>query len=281
MIIAKAGSKQEIEDKLNKGADLIELQLLDKNTENFIEYSNKIYSVHTMIDNISGRVITLEDNDMWNREKLDEAFYIANTIGEKENKHIGVIVHNGLGYSKLFRLGVFELCYTKLERALHTYKYTKAFIKNSSVINSSGIYGIDIESNELVEVIKKLKDKSYYSDRIYGLLDIVHAMSSSRLLEMTYGTSSLISYEDYFKEYANIIKEIHFGNIVNLGLNSNEYKVIFDDTNKSDKEFLKLSVDLINKYMSNIPICVDIHEDNSLNAVNFEKIVKMLKLYIQ
>ena len=97
MIIAKASSKQEIEDKLNKGADLIELQLFDKNTENFIEYSNKIYSVHTIIDNISGRVVTLEDNDIWNREKLDEAFYIANTIGEKENKHIGVIVHNGLG----------------------------------------------------------------------------------------------------------------------------------------------------------------------------------------
>lgn len=276
--IAKADSGVAVIDKLKKGADLIEVQLLNKNTnEDFTVYADKIYSVHSMLDKKFDRTVNLEDSDNFSLKNLREAFRIANEIGKKANRNIGVVIHNGIGLEKMQKLGVMDYAFSKIERLLREFEYTELFVENPSMICENGIYNNDLKSSELIEVVKELRRKSTCGDRIYSLLDTVHAMASSRLLELIYGYKSDKTYEEYFKDYAKFTKEIHFANIINKGLYNGEHGVAFRDNNEEDDNYFDLTLGLIQKYMTDINICLDIREDDYSNAINFEKTLKRMK----
>lgn len=275
--IAKADSIEAIKDRLSKGADMIEVQLLKHNLGvNFDEYADKIFSVHSLLDNNSDE-ISLENSDKRTLEQLRLAFELGDRLGKLSNKKVGVIIHNGIGLDKMNKLGVIEYTFTRIERLLREFENTELFLENSSLACKNGIYNTDLLSDELIEVVKELKRRSTCSDRIYGLLDVVHAMSSSRILELIYAKDSDLTYENYFKDYAEYTKEIHFANIINKGLSNHEHGVSFREGNEKDDKFFDMTVSLIDKYMPNVNICLELKEDDYSNAVNFEYVLKRLR----
>lgn len=277
--IAKADSVVAIEDKLSKGADWIEVQLLNKNCdEDFIKYYEKVYSIHSKLDKDDfNRTVNLEDSDDFSLSNLREAFELANKIGERANRRIGVIIHNGIGLDKMEKLGVMNYAFSKIERLLREFECTELFIENPSIACTAGIYTSDLESSELIEVVKELKRRSTCNDRIYSLLDTVHAMASSRLLELIYGYNSDKLYEKYFQDYAEFTKEIHFANIINKGLSNHEHGVAFREGNPDDDKYFEMTLRLIKKYLINANVCLEIREEDYTNAVNFENTLKRIK----
>lgn len=274
MIIGRVSNINDIEDKFNNGLDMLELELSEDNMNLRLDgYEDKIYSISNRLNSYR-KTILLEDDDKKANEYMEIIFKKADAIGKKSDRRVGVIVENDIGVEKLKNIGVLKKIYDKIERLLSIYDNTELLIENSNFKCGMSIYSNALLSSEYISVIEELRKIEVCKDRVYGLLNIMNAMASSKMLEMLYGKVDWLYYEDYFKDYASLVKYIRFGNIINKGLYNNEYDVGFRDGNSDDEKFFKFTLDMIKRYIPNSNICIGV---SGCSISNIEKILKNLK----
>ncbi len=281
-IVAKTEMrKAEFIDRLKRGADSLEIQLLPKPNDNMkllLPYTDKVHVVHTMLDHGIGREVEFEDMDDWAVAQLDEGFKIAQAFSQRK-RMVGVVMHLQTGYTYLKQHQMFQPAFLKLETMLEKYPNTYALIENGMIVGKNNGFNVGFNGREFAECVRKIREMSRYPDRIFSLLDTTHTKSNA-IIESQIFRKALWEdiYESWFKDASDTLREIHFANCINLGIGEGEHAVDFKDDIAS-REFFKLSMKMAENYCSNGILCIEVYEKNYMYAKNFSHIRSMIQKY--
>lgn len=285
-IIAKAASNKAVLDKMQKGADGIEWQLISNGNTTIDEIISPIVNVHTILtqdldiclDRALNSYLGIEDIKTYNY--LIEALELANDLGQQQNKMINVITH--------FYFGEFvqkmEIWKEWLEHLLEKYNYCNVLIENSSTFFKTGevrnMTAPDIIPNIVLKLQSIISDK--YKERLGSVLDICHMLNSIRVSNILFKNDFLYyNYVDekeqimkYFKSYSSTCLTVHFNNSNGLGLYGKNHGCIFEYSEYSLFDYL------MKNYMKYIPkakLVLEVYEKDVDEAYNFAKLTDMIR----
>lgn len=279
-IIAKSGpAEEELKDRLERGADGIEIQLMHWRPidEASIRYhAGSIRSIHTDLDYKQDRGLYITDSDQWGREVLEKGFMLAQDAAAAEQHHepVGVVLHVGEGLKTIDRRGGLDSIRKKAEW-LNNYKDTCLYLENGM-----GTYGSGYEYEgkaELIDMIGTLTPAKSVFDTIHAWnAAYVHVLlCEPELSPAEFHREVEERYERLFKIWSSMhseCAEIHFANAIGNGKIGCRHGVMFRDYAPEDERYFGMTMSFIDKYFRNVPICIEVKEDDYRHAENFSGI---------
>lgn len=298
-ILAKSAlNKEQINAKVEKHADGIEIQLLSElidgkighyhlakdvyDLENLKKYD--IYCVHAPILSFYGLSdVNLEDMvDTEDFLLLDQVFYVANTIGEYHNRKTVIIVHSEMNRDKMIGLGdTWKKVLNAVGCLLFKYPYTELAIENITPLRNAHSKPLWLANNfkfDNVVMAKELR-KQLKTDRVGTVLDICHARITERymtkLYELLGDKPEDYSLENYFKENKEVIKLIHLADMKGSGFGKGEHGTPFEDTRESLRE-LNHFIDLYMDNGYNCLVTLEVSETDYIKSDGFTESNRLL-----
>lgn len=292
-IIAKAASEHAVLDKLNRGANGIEWQLISTANVNVGTLHLPIYNVHSRLQNGDDVCLDKAYNDFLGIKSSDyisdshnsyvyliEALELGNWLGEMQDIQINVIVHYYYG----------ELVQNKknfadwLKELFYEYPRCNILVENSCALNRN----FRLRNMYLPEAVPLFVETlrtelgERYAYRLGSVLDICHMLSSYRVMELVFKydglSDKIISLDDYildyFKLYSKTCGTVHFNNATNLGINPLNHGTIF---NENDMKLFHNLMHLYVKYLPNARLVLEVREDNVDVAYNFEYLCHLIR----
>ena len=300
-IIAKSALAQDqIKAKLNIGCDGIEIQLCNellgpKGIHDWIEIDKiakldkfigkNIVTIHApILQGESGDPVLewlVNDSDV---KLLDQIFYIANFIGDKEDRDIRIVIHSEASFEMLNHNGQWPKIVTVVGQMLEKYPRTVMCIENVTPIRkiSSGSI-IQVSNNfydDNVKMCKALR-KALKTDRIGVVLDTCHQTITEKYMNLIYALSPHLKIPDYsidyyMKTYAPYLKIIHLADARDNGYGKN-HGIPFTEPEKFNH-----IMDLICKYADeDCYITLEVMEEDYLFNKNYRKQKQMVDSYFE
>lgn len=281
-IIAKTEMKRdEFIDRLSRGADSLEIQLLPKKSEDpelLLPYADKVRTIHSTLDYASNRSVDFEDMDYWASANLDDAFRLAQFFSQGK-RMIGIVIHLHTGLKYLEDHNMFEPAFLRLEATLKKYPNTYILIENGMLANHD-TFSPGFNSKQFSDTVRKVREMSSVPDRIFSLIDTTHAKSNS-IIEAQIFRKALWTdiYESWFRDASDTLREIHFANCIDLGLDKGEHGVDFNTEDQASREFFRLSMGMVDTYAPESLMCIEVSEKDYKHAENFSHIRGMIQRY--
>lgn len=273
--------------KLNKTG--IELQLLGDFQDTPLTTSEYISIIGDNISDIKAIHVPLKKNEevveiqMLNdyaiRDLFERVCEIAEAISNINKNKMLIVIHNR------WSLEDYKNCNNDTESIIKFLKYLldkypsiKIGIENVvSYIPHSKTFSNGSLPN-YVDVVKFFRNE-LKTDRIGSVLDTCHAIASLRILNLMENIESLdlgINLEDFFKVNKNICFLIHLANVDGLGFNKGTHGIGFEN----DKDILSEIIKLYNKYLCEVPITLEVMENNYIDCLTYVENYKLLLNYI-
>lgn len=239
-IIAKAASNKAVLDKLEKGANGIEWQLISKGNTIVDEIILPIVNVHTILakdfdiclDRALNSYLGIEDIKSY--DYLIEALELANVLGQRQNRMINVITHISFGEF----VQKMETWKEWMEYLLDKYSYCNILIENSSTFFKTGKVRNMTSPDIIPNIVSKLQSivNPKYQNRLGSVLNICHMLNSIRVSKILFNSDSLYyntidereQILNYFKSYSNTCLTVYFNNSYGLGLSGKSHGCIFE-----------------------------------------------------
>lgn len=283
IITAKSTPDIEIDDKINRGFNNIEIQLVKERIDNndyfdSISRGANIVSVHTpLLDKID-----VEVNHIFN-ETYYNMFYdtciIAQKYAEYYKHDIIVILHNGLSRSNwIDNYILIEKLAKMFKEIINIFPNLKFAIENTTPYsNSIASEGTEVED---AAYVAKQMNKILNTNKFGVVIDICHLMMTRRYKKACLGDYpellNLKSFEDSFKESNGLLFVMHLNNCANMGC-KNDHGIPFDESNEEDMKVLQDVITQYLKYGNNAIISLEVREDDYFNCVNVVKTYKALE----
>ena len=252
-IIAKAAlSEAQINVKRSIGCDGIEIQLLnelkgigdhewlDANSKfNLTDFIGKnIEVVHAPILKSAGDTLIEWIADLDDMKLLDQVFYIANFIGEMEQRDIRVIFHSETSVAALEDTAQgFTRIAGVIKYMLEKYPFTILCIENVTPFRGLDKGGVPRLANNYycdnVEMVKALREYCY-TKRIGVVLDTCHQGITEMYMNKIYDLAPEyekpdFSLEHYFKEYSPYLEIVHLSDFDGCGYGKGKHGISFED----------------------------------------------------
>lgn len=283
-IIAKSAPKKlDLNEKMKKGCDGIELHITDK-LFNSKSYENEfsegirllkdypIYSVHSPLS----EMMDINIIELYTLEKyilMDKTFKLANLCGKMHKKIIPVVIHNNENLNNIFKMDKNgEELIDTIKSLLNKYPYTSLAIENVTPFNLlNDLFLSNGFLFENVEIAKWLT-RELKTDRVGTVLDLCHAEISVNFLNVIKKDFEFYkdyTIEDYFKVNKDIVTLIHFNTMSGNGYGKG-HGIGYNIDNPKDCEKLSIIMSYYNKYLKDTPLVLEVKEDDYHNCVNYE-----------
>lgn len=292
VIAGKGADAGEIQDRLKKGADCIEVQLLDssasrENISGMLEYAPYIRAVHTILSKSEGEVTVHGIGKEWSKEALEEAcrfgeeIYSAASTGE----HIGIVLHCAFGKEDTKRYcDTTDHIVRGLRPVLEQYPHCDLWIENGAEP-----YTCHQSPENLAEEIKDIMTglNRTHPGRTGAVLDTCHALMVSEMHRRMYpkgGASVTDWYIRYIRAFAPIVKEVHFSDgRTGTDMIGKDHGIHFDrnDLQSMARFNAAMTAMLCLKYFDRAIICIEIREQDYYNAENFASMRRMILGFLQ
>lgn len=279
VLIAKADSAEHITDRIKRGADGIEIQLLDRKgvkkltiedvKENIDKFS-AVTSVHSALSDSIGEV-DIAYGCAENNKYLCDAFDIAELIGEDFGKCIGVVVHNTLTFKEYKKFDLFDRTVEMISHILTIYPKTELLIENGTPAKAHESF-----AEGMTEFFRELSQ--CVRDRCFLLLDTCHAMISSDFWAYANEDRSLFDteYRKFFELFGPYCKEIHLSDKKGAGIIKGHHGIPFERYDFGSEARFDTTMHYIEKYMPDATICLEVPEKDYSSAENFSKMKEMI-----
>ena len=284
LLVAKSScDKKQLEDRLSKGFNHIELQLtkefLDEDIcveeyyEDMLDKRWDILSVHMPLI-AGGQDVDLEFFSLPQYKKVfNNVCKLTQKCAEFYNHPVTIIIHSS------FTLRIYELIPVLFDyiKALFseiiseypdiTFSFENVFpinLKEDHIFLQNNVF---LENSILVKYFNNYFNKNIF----YSTLDICHLLGTLKVMELFKDEAKYqkfnFSIEDYFKSNVDTINNIHFNNIIGCGLDKMKHSATFNKENKEDIELIKYLLKLYKKYNYNCPLTLEIDEEDYENAI--------------
>lgn len=286
-IYAKSRLNKNIYDKMNKGADAIEIHLDSDYLEEYkcasleLKKSVPIRVVHAPL--FEGCDTPIEN--MAGREALRNACEIASDIARIQNHSIIVVCHLETHPDLLKKLGVYDTIVNYIKWIVDAYPNIEIAIEN---VHHFKLYKNELRFREVNGLASIILAKDINHPRVGTCLDICHALMESRFaknvveyldgIDVNYAESELGNgLSSYFKANKDTIKLIHLATAKTHGCKY-DHGLPFEE---DDQILLKGILDLYDMYKYDVPITIEVKEELYSNGINFEKTNKLLRKLIK
>ncbi len=280
--IAKSAFKKDnILDKVNKGSDGIEIQLLDPKkeicllddykVENYLRNCN-IRSIHMPLDSKTDNNYNIETP--CGKEMFEKTLNLAEKFSQFYGQRINVVCHMELSIKQQQEHEMYEEAKQFLIRNLEKYKNIDVNLENVT-IRHMGVY-------DNATLVREINMPNFGTT-----LDICHALITQ---SVTGYLTSEGKYENQYYKYETLEKAfeqnngvcrwIHLNNASNKGQGygvEKGHSCIFEKDNLNDILTLLKTLNFANSQGIE-EICIEVYEDDYLNSQNFVKMVELCKL---
>lgn len=285
IVAAKSGvSKEQMADRVLKGAEFIELHLepSDIDTEekrneiirNMQETGLDVRVVHTPIDRQFKLEGLAKDEGF---KTIEETCILANNISKITNHDTHIVIHVELNLEQLLMWGLFDIIKYRISYLLKEYPHVIMDIENETAIELyKGRFELKNSGRqESVDVCRKLREE-LNTNRVGLVLDTCHAISSIRLLQfyIDNGLHNKIILKDYFTERAEYLNIIHLANAREFGDNKN-HGTDFDTDEEVD--LLREIVGYIRQICFDGVLTLEVQEEDYLDTKVYPKLHSQLK----
>lgn len=277
-IVAKASSAEACRDKLCRGADSLEIQLIELDFDKedrlkeFLPYADKISSVHTPLSRKRG--VCIYDTPEMNREVLRNTFYLANRLAAGKAERIGVVVHQDISYGNALRKGCEDNAEVCLE-CLEAYPGTSLLIENTSILNM-----VTTDYDEPIMTAQKLIEKApEMKDRIRVLIDTIHLTMASRTM---YDET-----EDIMKQMelviarnSSLVGQVHLANCIGCGCMytlKHNHGCDFDEASPEQMYYFNRLMQILTEKVPDADLCIEVSEKDYRQGVNFAHIRRLVR----
>lgn len=285
-------SEEKIQDKLDRGTDGIEIQLLsDFITKDDVLEKYDVEKFKKMkIVGIHAPLPLKKDEDIFDYQNIEnlveknssklwnDICLLANSLSTKEIPTIYIVLHTELSlHCGNNNNETVKHITNEIKKMLDKYEHIiflfenimpLEFDKTGFIINRNNF----IDDNVLLvdELIKQLGKK--YSTRVGTVLDICHAQSTIKYLkEIKRIFKKELNIKNNLKSYFKrnpYIQIIHLNKAKGYGFGENHglgYKI----TNSKDMKKLEQICKYHQIYTKNAAMCLEVKEDDYLNCVNY------------
>lgn len=294
-----AADPAQIKDKLEKGCDGIEIQLLgdfldEKNTAQY--YYQKTFScAGADIQVVHMPLIKHQDVNLelltypvyW--KAFEKAALLSQMLAEKYHHNVVLILHNTLTLDQYQHMPVLlKEIESLLEYTFSNFPQVEYAIENILPLELSagktplGRNGFGFDNVDLANYF----NEHFGTYNKFGtVIDTCHAMASYRMLAHIFAenhNSSLegLRLEDFFSKNQGLLKVIHLTNVHSMGFNPGEHGCSFEPDSELDALFLERFFSLYQKYASGVPITIEVYEKDYLDSQSYLKTKNMIQNYI-
>lgn len=276
-LIAKA-TDSSIQDRLKRGADGIEIQMI-KTDFKLTDYSLPIENVHTRlfdntdvcIDQALNCYLGCQPETDYNIYKfLTDAMEMAEEAAIKQDMTVNVVCH--LYYPK--SLHPDHVWVSFLRELFDKYPDVNILVENSSIADGSKRFRNMSSPSTVPDWLNYIKGilPKKYKDRIQGVFDICHAFMCIREMNLIYKAAGIQEFitdeqdelEKYFKSFSEVCRTVHFNYIKGLGIGRGCHGV------PASGEDLEHLYELFMEYTPDAKIVLEVYEEDVSKAVNFE-----------
>ncbi len=279
--IAKSAFKQSnIMDKINKGCDGVEIQLLNPENEICLEKGYKIekFLKDCNIVSIHTPLVAETDNNFnietpCGKDGFIKSIELADKFSQFYGRRMNLVCHMDLSIKQQIELGIYEQTKEFLLENLEKYKNIDVNLENVT-IRDMGVY-------DNVVLVKELN-----KENLWTTLDICHALMTE---SATGYFTSEGKYENEYYEYEtlekafeknkDVCKWIHLNNATNEGEGygvGRGHGSIFNPNNVNDVSTLLKTLRFADTIgLENI--CIEVREDNYLDSQNFLQTMNLCK----
>lgn len=299
-ILAKsAADPAQIKDKLEKGCDGIEIQLLgdfldEKNTAQY--YYQKTFScAGADIQVVHMPLIKHQDVNLelltypvyW--KAFEKAALLSQMLAEKYHHNVVLILHNTLTLDQYQHMpALLKEIESLLEYTFSNFSQVEYAIENILPLELSagktplGRNGFGFDN---VDLVNYFNERFGTCNKFGTVIDTCHAMASYRMLAHIFAenhNSSLegLRLEDFFSKNQGLLKVIHLTNVHSMGFNPGEHGCSFEPDSELDTLFLERFFSLYQKYASGVPITIEVYEKDYLDSQSYLKTKNMIQNYI-
>ena len=270
-----ADEKQLAELK-NMGFSEVALHIIDKDitpqkmTQILSQSGMKTISVHAPFTDKKDVLI----------ENLSEcsAIHLAAMTADLlcKGEEIFVVCHTELGNTAAEHP---EMLYKMIEDIDHFLSYPPNIvlaIENTMVFNSDTQSISQSVLPNYTEVIKAIKNRSKYPDRICSVLDICHAQSTVFAIKQLF-PGWKITLADYFRVSTGVCRLIHFANSYAFGYTKATHGTGFNAELHDEKLKLQTAMKLIDRYLPDAKFVYEISESDYSNRVELNHTLNSMK----
>lgn len=299
-IIAKSAlKKNQMQKKMNLGADALEIQLLGE----MIDENYKILSIKEAYPNLNelldfpvesvhaplceyGEKINVPPNiEVLIQNKFFNLFHntcnIAQKFAEKQNKIVKVVLHTEADWSReeVINIDLFKKIVKVLKEIFVEFDKIDICIENVlpiRKINPDGTFilgaGYGFDNIYLVNRLKKSMPE--YRDRFYTVLDTCHAEVARMTINNLnkYNGDIVISnytIEEFFKKNAQDCGLIHLSRTLGNGMGPRNHGQPFEN-DLEDKKNCQEYMNLYEKYNYHCPIVLEVTETDYNKSDGFK-----------
>ena len=287
-IYAKSKLSQNIYDKINKGAEGIEVHL-DTDYEKSFKTINghfvkdiPIKAIHSpfISTNCDSKLDTCVDHkSSW--PVLEKTMCFAQKVAEKKGWNIIVIAHLSSNVEELKLYDIYDDIVNYLRETIEKFPNVELAIENATKrggLNDNLVFR-SICYDDTVTLVKDI-----HHERIGTCLDTCHAMMDVKMMKLMadflgldrVGYDNLVVIQklrDYFEINKDVCKWIHLANIEEHGSGRDHGKPF----KKKHKKKLRKIIDLYEEFGYTCPITIEVQEDDYSDAINFAKTKKTLE----
>ena len=280
--------KEQIEDRINKGAKTLEIQLLDEiQTEKNIDLSLidkiDISAIHMPL--INGEDYNIEDVE--GRKIFKKVCALASQIANIKNHNVIVVVHTTTPPFILDKLGILYDIVLTIKEMITNYTNIEIAIENCVLYNFIDKQGLLQRQNStyIQDGVLKMANvelaKIINHQRCGVCFDTCHA-----LMTETYLKHDNKLFEDYIKNVAGdkrIFTSLFewstpFLKLIHLAYSENHGYGKYHGRPFTEQEFiiLKYISGLYNKNNLNCPVTIEVYEKNLNDAKNYKLTIEQI-----
>lgn len=285
-------SKTNIQDKINRGADGIEIQLLDElfsMTADELFERSKDFIIDAPIKVVHAPLIENGDINVEYAESyevLKRTCRLAQLIAEEKGEDIVTVIHVATTVDRLKRLGIYD----RVKNTLMT------FIEDNPniIIGIENVTSVSFDGNKIsfddsyiinnghITTANVLLVNELNNDRIMCVIDFCHAMMTKKFF------AAMNFYLDHDLNVNNIVQDIfdsarektilyHLAKAEGSGYSDDEvvrHSCPFSIHNSYETALLKEFLENYNRAISynnrkNIPVTIEVYENDYTNSHNF------------
>lgn len=287
-IHGKGKLNNQILEKLEKGADAIEIHLENELVNNDkplseifdLSYIDEcpIYVVHMPLTEDDINIETV-----LGKQCLERTAELASLIAAKQEHTVLIVAHLATSVHKLKQLGIYEKTLNTVMSVIDKYDNIEIGIENITIFHQDK-KSFSFFDTQLMDNIQFVKDCN--NSRVGTVLDTCHVLQNEAIMNFLkpfilnpYQSNQKPYYYDidtFFKENKEYVKLIHLANSNYNGLMENHGTPFLE----KDLDILKSIMDCYKKYNYSCPITIEVRENDYNNSVNFQQTLINLKKFL-
>lgn len=296
-ILAKSAPVDfEIKDKIDKGCDGIEIQLLEDFLNEDIPakfYFDKIVEVNDTdvcvvhMPLVDGVDINLE---LFNYPVYEKAFLkaaeLSNMLGCYYKHNVVMVIHNGLSLNQFQHMPIlFDYVEKLLEFTATNYKNVEyAFENILPFVLDKNRFPVTRNGFAYDNVDLALYFNQKFGTNVFGtVIDTCHFMVSNKIIKSVFEANysdacKLFNLKEFFLRNQNLVKVFHLANVISLGFNKGQHGCGFKE-NVEDMEFLDKFFNLYYQYTSDAYVTLEVYENDYSDSQIYLSTKKLVERY--